>query len=494
MLQYRKLKPILERLPIQLNAKQIELIAYDGDEALFGGAAGGGKTIAALVWLLIGIDIPGYNAAVFRKYQTDTKDDESALATKAAQLYPAFGGKLVGYRWMFPAGSSIVLEGIAHESALLSKQGKEYHKVVFEELTHFSEQAYQFVTTTRMRRVKSMKVKCGVRGTANPGGPGHLWVKERFITEDAILKVRELPTYEPTPYGMVFYKDDVAYLPSRAADNPALDVEHYINTLLKGKNPVLRAQMMNGDWGITPEGLIKPHWLRYYRMRDKNIDLLVSRVDNGKVIHTSEALTSFHENACRRFVTIDTAGGMQQITDESKGKPLSWTVVGVWDSRMINRINVLILRHVWRDRVEFTEACRKVREIYKEWHPSRIRVENETMGPSMCSLLRGEGIPIDMISHEGKDKVTRNTPLLNLMETGNVYLPQYENSWRPTYESELLSWQGLKDETNDQVDMSGYAAIEAGGLAGTNTILSYDPRSRDTQPVATSQGFMSGWF
>lgn len=82
MLQYRKLKTILDRLPIQLNAKQIELIAYEGDEALFGGAAGGGKTIAALVWLLIGIDIPGYNAAVFRKYQTDTKDDESALATK----------------------------------------------------------------------------------------------------------------------------------------------------------------------------------------------------------------------------------------------------------------------------------------------------------------------------------------------------------------------------------------------------------------------------
>lgn len=431
------------------------------------------------MWLAEGIEIPGYNAVIFRKYESDTKDDESALLSKSAAMYPTLGGKLVGTRWTFPAGSSITLGGIAHDNALLSKQGKEFHRVAFDELTHFTEMAYQFISTTRIRKVLNFPIRCGTAAAANPGGPGHQWVKDRFITNEAIVKVKEIPTNEPTPFGMVFFKDrDTCYIPSRAADNPALDVEDYIKRLCRNKNPVERARMMNGDWGVSPEGLIKPHWLRYFTMRDRMVDLLVSvKQDGGGILHTDEVLASFHEGECRRFATIDTAGGSKDITKESKGKPASWTVVGIWDyKRFRDGTPVLLCRHVWRDRRGFTEIAAKLVELHQVWKPTSMKVENMTMGPDLVNLLMGT-IPISCISTEGKDKVTRMTPALNLMEQGRVYLPKVENTWKPVLEAEWLGWQGLEEEVNDQIDMTAYAAIEAGGFMGNVLKMEDDPRS-----------------
>lgn len=470
-----------DRLPIQPHPRQAEFLALECEEALFGGAAGGGKTEALLMWLAEGVHIPGYNAVIYRRYQTDTSGDESALLAKSGKLYPALGGKLTGLRWVFPTpgggSSSITLDGVAHENSVLSAQGKEFHRMAFDEMTHFTEFMVNFLITTRMRKVKGFPIRCGMRGSANPGGPGHGWVKERYITDEAIKAVKNLDVNEPTPFGMVFWKDEhTAYVPSRAADNPSLDVEDYVRRLSRNKNPVERARMMNGDWGISPEGLIKPNWLRYYTMRDQMVDLLVSRPDGqGGMIHTNEVLSSFHINTCRRFMTVDTAGGMKDITRESKGKPLSWTVAQTWDTRRLGNTHVLILKHVWRDRVGFTEVCHKLKELHSLYGSTRIRIEDKTMGPDIANLMFGH-LPIDLIPTGNVDKVTRATPLLNMLEQGCVYLPREENSWRHTLEEEWLSWQGLEDETNDQVDTAAYAAIEVGGHTPGVIKLDHDPR------------------
>lgn len=97
------------------------------------------------------------------------------------------------------------------------------------------------------------------------------------------------------------------------------------------------------------------------------------------------------------------------------------------------------------------------------------------MGPHLFDLLSGK-LPIGLMSTENKDKVTRAAPLLNMLEQGQVYLPREENSWKPVLESEWLSWQGLEEETNDQVDMSAYAAIECGGFMQGTITMDFDPR------------------
>lgn len=454
------------------------------EEALFGGAAGGGKSECLLMWLAEGIHIPGYTGGIFRRHIEDLSEGNSSIIAKSMRLYPALGGQLVGYEWRFPSGAVIVMSGMAYDKSVLKQQGKEYHRAAFDELTHFTEYMYDFVYTTRMRKVVDFPIKCGVRASANPGGPGHEWVKARFITNEAMDAVRDLPTKTPTPHGMIFWVGpDVAYVPSRAADNPTLDVDDYIQRMLRNKNPVERARMMNGDWSVAPEGLIKANWLRYYVMRDRMIDLLVSKPDGqGGIIHTDEVLCSFHESTCRRFSTIDTAGGMKDITDASKGKNPSWTVIGTWDHKVLGgKDQALVIRDLWRDRQGFTDVANAIREVYETWKPHRMRVENATMGPHLVNLLRGD-VPLDMIDTGGKDKVTRAGPLLNMMEQGFVYLPKHNNTWRPGLESEYLGWQGIETETNDQIDMSAYAAIECGGYGGSTMVLQHDPRQPTELP------------
>jgi hypothetical protein len=47
--------------------RQAEFLALQCEEALYGGAAGGGKTEALLLCLAEGIEVPGYSAVFFRR-------------------------------------------------------------------------------------------------------------------------------------------------------------------------------------------------------------------------------------------------------------------------------------------------------------------------------------------------------------------------------------------------------------------------------------------
>ena len=53
-------------LPLTPHPRQAEFLALDCEEALYGGAAGGGKSEALLMWLAEGINNPRYSAVIFR--------------------------------------------------------------------------------------------------------------------------------------------------------------------------------------------------------------------------------------------------------------------------------------------------------------------------------------------------------------------------------------------------------------------------------------------
>jgi predicted phage terminase large subunit-like protein len=89
-----------------------------------------------------------------------------------------------------------------------------------------------------------------LRATSNPGGPGHQWVKNRFV--------------DPTTRA-----PGAVYLPSRLADNPYLDQHTYTDTLAQLPTAE-RHRLLHGDWEIPDDGelfqrdwfpLIEPHQL-----------------------------------------------------------------------------------------------------------------------------------------------------------------------------------------------------------------------------------------
>src|SRR5205085_11514835 len=73
--------------------RQAQFLALQCEEALYGGAAGGGKTEALLMWLAEGINIPTYSAIFFRRFHVQLSKSNDSPLTKSAELYRPLGGK-----------------------------------------------------------------------------------------------------------------------------------------------------------------------------------------------------------------------------------------------------------------------------------------------------------------------------------------------------------------------------------------------------------------
>lgn len=465
------LRPEYKKIPLTPTPRQADFLNLTCREALYGGAAGGGKSESLLMWLAEGVHLPDYSSIIFRRTYKQLVKSNDSLWAKARRLFGPMGarGNKTDKQWIFPSGAIVEMGALEHEDSVDDYQGNSYHRAAYDEVTQFSLDQYEYITNSRIRKAPGYPVGLGVRCGANPGGIGHEWVKKRFITDAAIAATRHLRAKDPSPPGMIFFNGpNRAYVPARVADNPYLDLEDYVESLSQFTNPVTRERLMNGDWSVMPEGQIKPEWIRDYSMQGEMIRLHDA---------TDKIVGVFHQNECRRFMTVDTAGSTKDKTRESKGKPHSWNVAGIWDYKYLGTMEALILRHVERRRCDFVEMCGLLEELHRDWQPSRIRVEDATMGPDLYSVLKNK-IPIDLISTEGKGKVERATKLLNMLAKGWVFLPKSEAGWRHPLEAEWFSWQGLEDETNDQVDMAAYAAIEAGGGINGVVTLAVDPRRR----------------
>jgi phage terminase large subunit-like protein len=70
-------------------------------------------------------------------------------------------------------------------------------------------------------------------------------------------------------------------------------------------------------------------------------------------------------------------------------------------------------------------------------------------------------LPIDCLSPQGKDKVTRAATLLVKLERGEIFLPRHNSTWLSALEAEWLAWTGDARQPADQIDAAAYAAIVA---------------------------------
>ena len=149
-------------------------------EALYGGAAGGGKSDALVIEALRQVHIPHYKALILRK----TFPQLAELIDKSLNYYPrAFPRARYNssaHTWVFPSGAKIVFGAMQYTKDRTKYQGQAYDFVAFDELTHFTYEEYSYLFSRN--RPNGPGTRVYIRATANPGGVGHGWVKERFIT------------------------------------------------------------------------------------------------------------------------------------------------------------------------------------------------------------------------------------------------------------------------------------------------------------------------
>lgn len=216
------------------HAKQKEFLALDCLEALYGGAAGGGKSSCLLMAALQYVHIPGYSALILRRTYADLALP-GAIMDRAREWLTSsdasWSDKLK--QWRFPSGAVLQFGYLETADDRYRYQGSELHFCAFDELTQFGEVEYTYLLS-RLRRAKGSNIPVRMRAASNPGGRGHKWVHERFVLSN-----------DP----------ERRFVPALVDDNPFVDSEEYRKALDK-LDSTTRMQLLDGLWVQDSNALI----------------------------------------------------------------------------------------------------------------------------------------------------------------------------------------------------------------------------------------------
>lgn len=202
-------------------------------EALFGGAAGGGKSETLLTAGLQYVDVPGYAALILRRTYADLALP-GALMDRAHERLDGTDAHWSEQdkTWTFPGGATLTFGYLQAENDKYRYQSSEFQYIAFDELTQFTQTQYTYMFS-RLRRREGSPVPLRMRAGSNPGGTGHQWVKQRFIVEGRTK-------------GRVF-------IPSKLSDNPHIDQAAYIASLGE-LDSVTKQRLLDGDWEVGEAG------------------------------------------------------------------------------------------------------------------------------------------------------------------------------------------------------------------------------------------------
>lgn len=226
------------------HAKQREFLALTELEALYGGAAGGGKSDALLMAALQHVHVPGYRALLLRRTYP-ALNLPGAIMDRAHDWLDGTAAHWDDQdkRWTFPSGAILQFGYCDAERDLDRYKGAEFHFIGIDEVTEWPEPWYLFLFS-RLRRVVGFDVAMRMRAATNPDGLGAEWVRERFgIPEDTVVTENIQTT------------DERVFMPARAEDNPSLDLEAY-ELSLSQLGPVRYQQLRFGRWLRDAGGLV----------------------------------------------------------------------------------------------------------------------------------------------------------------------------------------------------------------------------------------------
>lgn len=421
--------------------RQAVFLASNAFEALYGGAAGGGKSDALVIGALRHIDKPGHNAIVFRRTFPEL---EGQVIPKSREWYPLCGGRYnaVQHCWHFPTGARIHFGHLQHESDVHRYQGWEFSYIGFDELTHFTEAQYTFLLS---RARSSAGIPVRIRAATNPGGVGHEWVMRRWApwlhpnsevkAEPSqrlgyrIVDNREqwLAPGEPSTLSRVF-------IPATLADNPHLDHnDPGYRDRLGALDRVTREQLLAGNW------LIKPASGAYF----KRVYFKFTDVAPAKVV--------------QRIRRWDLAATPPSETNRDP----DWTV-GVKMARLLD--GTFLVEDVIRVRESPGAIKRLVRATAElDGHDVHVSIPQD---PGQAGVAQRQDFAVLLAGYvfrserETGDKETRAKPFSAQAEAGNVAL--LVGRWNQKFLEELEAFpdEGVHD---DQVDAASGALSELCG-------------------------------
>jgi len=250
---------------------QEQFLSTPADIAVYGGAAGGGKTFGLLLEPIRHVDNSGFGAVIFRREATQITN-EGGLFDTSFLVYPLIDGipKMSPSRsWEFPSGATVTFSHLHNENDILNWQGAQIPLIGYDELTHFTERQFWYMLS---RNRSTCNVKPYIRATCNPDADS--WVAD--LVSWYIHPTTGLPIPERSGLIRWFIRFDehlewansrqellnryprslpksFTFIPATLDDNVILtesDPEYRAN--LEMLNRVERERLLRGNWRIKP--------------------------------------------------------------------------------------------------------------------------------------------------------------------------------------------------------------------------------------------------
>lgn len=387
-------------------------------EALFGGAAGGGKSSALLMAAMQYVDVPGYTAILFRRTYADLALPGALMDRFLSWIkdYPEIRWNANTYTATFPSGARITFGYLNNKTDYLRYKSAEFQFIGMDEVTEIRKEDYRYLFS-RLRRPKfgpASKVPLRMRAASNPA-PN--WVRQRFLVEGQ-------------EKGRIF-------VPSLLEDNPGIDHVSY-RRMLQELSPIERAQLEKGDWWATALGSM---FLR----------------ENFEIIEPSEMPVLLAPKVVRFW---DMAG-----TKPSNSNPdPDWTA-GVL---LVYEAGVTYIMDITRIRDDGDKVEALISQTAADdgiGVPIRVEQEPGSAGKSLANLYSRKVVPgYDFLPVPATgDKETRAKPVASAVANGNVKLVR--GPWITDFLDEISSFPEQVTH-DDQVDALAHAYSIVTGISG----------------------------
>lgn len=229
---------------------QTALIQCPVFEVFYGGARGGGKTEGSIGdWLRHAAEYEANAVGIFfRRTRTQLVE----VIERTQKIFPKVGARYRGspdFMWTMPGGARLKFAYLENDRDAEEYQGHSYTRVYVEEVTNFPSPKPINLLRATLRSAAGVPV--GLRLTGNPGGPGHEWVKRRFITPNKggyeILR-EEFVGMDGKPVVL-----ERVFIPSKLADNERIrknDPMYAARLQQIGSAELVRA-WLEGDWDVV---------------------------------------------------------------------------------------------------------------------------------------------------------------------------------------------------------------------------------------------------
>ena len=227
---------------------QAALVRCPIEEVFYGGARGGGKTDGMLG--KFGIKAAKYGPHVRGIFFRRELPQLDAAVDRSKEIYLSLGAEYQDYKkqWTFPNGATLRFRPLERDADAEKYQGHSYTDVFFEELGNYPNPTPVMKLKATLRSAES--IPCQFHATGNPGGPGHNWVKARYV--------------DPAPQGWKILKEGNSsriFIPARISDNQILMTADpgYVDRLKATGSAELVRAWLEGDWDVI-EGAFFECW------------------------------------------------------------------------------------------------------------------------------------------------------------------------------------------------------------------------------------------